>query len=108
MRHGRYLLGQGMAGAIYPHWRWPGRARVTLNRDGSALVEAGTHELGTRTYTVMQQIAADALGLPPQKVTVRIGDTRLPKSHPRIGSSTMSNATSSVKLASKAATVQAY
>ena len=103
MRHGRYLLGQGMAGAIYTHWRWPGSARVTLNQDGSALLEAGTHELGTGTYTVMQQIAADALGLPPQKVTVRIGDTRLPKSHPSIGSSTMSNAGSSVMMAAKAA-----
>jgi len=41
MRDGRYLIGQGVAGAIYTHWRWPAKARVTLNRDGSALVEAG-------------------------------------------------------------------
>ncbi|HEV2729583.1 MAG TPA: molybdopterin cofactor-binding domain-containing protein, partial [Terriglobales bacterium] len=103
MRHGPYLPGQGMAGAIYTHWRWPGCARVTLNRDGSALLEAGTHELGTGTYTVMQQVAADALGLSPEKVTVRIGDTKLPKSHPTIGSATMANAGSSVMLAAKAA-----
>ncbi|PYT24199.1 MAG: acylaldehyde oxidase [Acidobacteria bacterium] len=103
MRHGRYLLGQGMAGAIYTHWRWPGHARVTLNRDGSALVELGTHEIGTGTYTVMQQVAADALGLPSQKVTVRIGDTRLPQSHASIGSATMANAGASVMLAAKAA-----
>src|SRR6266853_1925045 len=103
MRRGRYHLGQGMAGAIYTHWRWPGHARVTLNRDGSALVELGTHEIGTGTYTVMQQVAADALGLPSQKVTVRIGDTRLPQSHASIGSATMANAGASVMLAAKAA-----
>jgi xanthine dehydrogenase YagR molybdenum-binding subunit len=103
MREGRYLIGQGMAGAIYTHWRWPAKARVTLNSDGSALVEAGTHELGTGTYTVMRQVAADALGLSPEKVTVRLGDTRLPYSHPSIGSSTMANAGASVMLAAKGA-----
>jgi xanthine dehydrogenase YagR molybdenum-binding subunit len=103
MRDGRYLIGQGMAGAIYTHWRWPANARVTLNNDGLALVETGTHELGTGTYTVMRQVAADALGLDPDKVTVRLGDTRLPYSHPAIGSSTMANAGASVLLAARAA-----
>ena len=103
MRDGRYLIGQGMAGAIYTHWRWPAKARVTLKGDGSALVEAGTHDLGTGTYTVMQQVAADALGLAPEKVTVRLGDTRLPASHASIGSATMANAGASVMLAAKAA-----
>ena len=103
MGDGRYLIGQGMAGAIYTHWRWPAKARVTLKRDGSALVETGTHELGAGTYTVMQQVAADTLGLAPEKVTVRLGDTRLPASHASIGSSTMANAGASVMLAAKAA-----
>jgi xanthine dehydrogenase YagR molybdenum-binding subunit len=103
MRDGRYLIGQGMAAAIYTHWRWPAQARVTLNRDGSALVEAGMHEIGGGTYTVMQQVAAEALGLPPEQVAVSLGDTRLPTSHPAIGSSTMANAGSSVLLAAKAA-----
>jgi xanthine dehydrogenase YagR molybdenum-binding subunit len=103
MRDGRWLIGQGMAGAIYTHWRWPAKARVTLNSDGSALVEAGTHDLGTGTYTVMRQVAADALGLPPEKVTVQLGDTRLPASHASIGSATMANAGASVLLAAKAA-----
>jgi len=103
MRDGRDLIGQGMAGAIYTHWRWPAKARVTLKRDGSAVVETGTHELGAGTYTVMQQVAADTLGLAPEKVTVRLGDTRLPASHASIGSSTMANAGASVMLAAKAA-----
>ena len=102
MRDGRYLIGQGMAAAWYTHWRWPAQARVTLNSDGSALVEAATHELGTGTYTVMRQVAADALGLHPDKVTVRLGDTRLPASHPSVGSATMANAGASVLLAARA------
>jgi xanthine dehydrogenase YagR molybdenum-binding subunit len=81
-----------MAGAIYTHWRWPAQARVTLRHDGSGLVEAGTHDLGTGTYTVLQQIAAGTLGLAPEKISVRIGDTRLPKSHGSIGSATLANA----------------
>ncbi len=103
MRDGRHLIGQGMAGAIYTHWRWPAKARVTLNSDGSALVEAGMHDIGTGTYTVMQQVAADALGLAPEKVTVQLGDTRLPESHASIGSATMANAGASVMLAAKTA-----
>src|SRR5438105_2120587 len=103
MRAGRYLIGQGMAAAIYTHWRWPAKARVTVNRDGSAVVEAGTHELGTGTYTVVQQVAADTLGLAPEKVRVRLGDTRLPASHASIGSATMANAGASVMLAAKTA-----
>ena len=103
MRDGRYLIGQGVAAAIYTHWRWPGKARVTLKADGSALVEAAAHDIGTGTYTIMAQVAADALGLEPDKVTVRLGDARLPESHPAIGSSTAANATAAVRLAARAA-----
>ena len=103
MRDERYLIGQGVAAAIYTHWRWPGKARVTINGGGSALVEAAAHDIGTGTYTVMAQVAADVLGLAPDKVTVRLGDTRLPESHPAIGSATVSNATAAVMLAARAA-----
>jgi xanthine dehydrogenase YagR molybdenum-binding subunit len=90
MRDGRYLIGQGVAAAIYTHWRWPGRARVPLLAGGSALVEAAAHDIGTGTYTVMAQVAADVLGLTLDRVTVHLGDTRLPESHPAIGSGSKS------------------
>jgi xanthine dehydrogenase YagR molybdenum-binding subunit len=102
MRDGRYLIGQGVAAAIYTHWRWPAKAHVTLRRDGSALVESGMHEIGCGTYTVMRQVAADALGLPSDKVDVHLGDTRLPVSHSATGSATMANAGASVLLAATA------
>jgi xanthine dehydrogenase YagR molybdenum-binding subunit len=103
MREGQYLIGQGVAAAIFTHWRWPGKARVTLARDGTALVETAAHDIGAGTYTVMAQVAGDALGLAPDRVTVRLGDTRLPESHPAIGSATMANAGASVLLAAQAA-----
>jgi xanthine dehydrogenase YagR molybdenum-binding subunit len=103
MRDGHYLIGQGVAAAVYTHWRWPAKARVRLSDDGTALVEAGMHDLGTGTYTVMRQVAADALGLPADKVTVRLGNTHLPESHAAIGSATMANAGAAVLLAAKAA-----
>src|SRR5258708_21639088 len=103
MRDGRYLIGQGVAAAIFTHWRWPGKARVTLNGDGSALVEAAAHDIGTGTYTVVAQVAAAALGLAADRVAVRLGDTRLPESHPAIGSATVANATAAVMLAAQAA-----
>ena len=107
MRDGRFLIGQGVAAAIYTHWRWPGKARVTLNADGSTLVEAAAHDIGTGTYTIMAQVAADVRGLAPDRVTVRLGDTRLPESHPAIGSATAANATAAVMLAAQAARAKA-
>jgi xanthine dehydrogenase YagR molybdenum-binding subunit len=103
MRDGHHLIGQGVAAAIYTHWRWPGKARVTLNGDGSALVEAAAHDIGTGTYTTVAQVTADALGLTPDLVMVRLGDTRLPESHPAIGSATAANATAAVLLAAQSA-----
>ena len=103
MREGRYLIGQGMAAAIYTHWRWPGKARVTLSGDDLALVEAAAHDIGTGAYTVMAQVAANTLGLVIERVTVRLGDTRLPELHAAIGSATTANATAAVMLAAKAA-----
>ena len=55
------------------------------------------------TYTAMRQVAAEALELQVEKVTVRLGDIRLPESHASIGSATMANAGASVMLAAKAA-----
>jgi enoyl-CoA hydratase/carnithine racemase len=57
------------------------------------------HEIGGGIYTVMQQVASDALGLSPEKVTEQLGDRRLPPSHPAIGSTTIANASASVLLA---------
>src|SRR5205823_9683131 len=79
MRDGRWLVGWGMATATYPARRRPSSAFVRVRADGSALVQAGTQDLGTGTYTVMTQLAADALGLPVDRVVFELGDTAFPE-----------------------------
>ena len=101
MRENGWLIGQGVAAAIYTHWRWPGTTRAVMRRDGVVLIESAMHEIGTGTCTVMAQVAADELGLPPERVSVVLGDTRLPRSHAAIGSATMANAGGSVMLAAR-------
>jgi xanthine dehydrogenase YagR molybdenum-binding subunit len=56
--------------------------------DGRAVVQAGTQDIGTGTYTVMTQIAADALALPVGDVRFELGDTALPETPPSVGSFT--------------------
>jgi xanthine dehydrogenase YagR molybdenum-binding subunit len=102
MRENGWLIGKGVAAAVYTHWRWPGTTRTVMRRDGTVTVESGMHDIGTGTYTVMAQVAADELGLSPERVIVVLGDTRLPRSHSAIGSATMANAGASVMLAARA------
>ncbi|MDB5101141.1 MAG: acylaldehyde oxidase [Cyanobacteria bacterium RYN_339] len=77
-RVGHRLVGWGMATATYPAMRSGATARVRLQADGSALVQIATHDLGTGTYTILTQMAADALGLPMGRVRTEIGDTDYP------------------------------
>jgi xanthine dehydrogenase YagR molybdenum-binding subunit len=79
MRDGRWRVGYGMATATYPANRSPADAMVRLLPDGSAIVRSATHDLGTGTYTVMSQVAADAIGIPVEKVRFELGDSRFPK-----------------------------
>jgi len=77
-RDGRWTIGFGMATTLYPAIRQACRARVRLNGDASLVVQCGTQDMGSGTYTALGQIAADALGIPMAKVTVELGDTWLP------------------------------
>jgi xanthine dehydrogenase YagR molybdenum-binding subunit len=101
-RQGNNLVGWGMATACYPTRRSESSAVAKLRADGTALVEAGTQDLGTGTYTIMTQIAADAIGLPPAKVTFRLGDTEFPETPVSGGSQTAASTGSAVKLAGQA------
>ena len=103
MRDGRFLVGMGVATAVYPVNHFPSSARVRIQQDGSAIAESSTHDLGTGTYTVLTQIAAETLGLPAERVQVIIGDTNLPKAMVSGGSSTVMSVGSSIQGASRAA-----
>ena len=88
MREGGKLVGYGMATAIYPVKQLPAAARITMRPDGTALVEAGTHEIGQGSLTALSQIAAEALGLPLDAVTLLWGDTDHTFGGMTVGSST--------------------
>ena len=103
MRDGHLLVGWGMASATYPAHRSPASARVRILPDGSALVQSGTHDLGTGTYTVMSQIAAEALGLPLAKVRFELGDTSLPVAPGAGGSQSVASVGPAVQAAALAA-----
>ena len=103
MRNGRMLVGWGMATSTYPTNRRPASARVRLLPDGTALVQSGSQDLGTGTYTVMAQVAADELGMPIARVRAELGDSRLPPAPGSGGSSTIASVMPAVQEAAAAA-----
>ncbi|GAB2902339.1 xanthine dehydrogenase family protein molybdopterin-binding subunit [Paraburkholderia jirisanensis] len=78
MRAGNTLIGLGMATATYPANRSEAAALARILPDGTAMVASGTQDIGTGTYTVMTQVAADALGFAPQNIRFALGDSTLP------------------------------
>jgi xanthine dehydrogenase YagR molybdenum-binding subunit len=99
MKDGNTLIGWGMASATYPVHRMQSSARATIKKDGSVLVQAGSQDIGTGTYTVMTQIAATALNVPMNKVRFESGDTNLPATPVSGGSTTVSSTGAAIKLA---------
>jgi xanthine dehydrogenase YagR molybdenum-binding subunit len=103
LRDGPWQVGCGMATATYPTHRMPAQALARYLADGSALVQSGSQDLGTGTYTVMTQVAADALGLAPQQVRFELGDSRMPPAPVSGGSMTAASVGSAVHVACEAA-----
>lgn len=103
MRHGELLMGWGMATATYPANRQAASASASIMPDGTAVVRSGSQDLGTGTYTVMTQIAADALGLPLEAVRFELGDTHQPAAPVSGGSQTVASVGPAVHAASMAA-----
>lgn len=75
---GQWLVGMGMAAAMRGNPMQPAKASVTLDRDGVVTIRTSMTDIGTGTYTILAQIAADMIGLPMDKVRVELGDTDLP------------------------------
>jgi xanthine dehydrogenase YagR molybdenum-binding subunit len=79
MRDGSELVGWGMATGVWEALQMECAARIVLTANGHAEVVCAFSDIGTGTYTIMAQVAADMLGLPLDNVTVRLGDSTLPK-----------------------------
>jgi xanthine dehydrogenase YagR molybdenum-binding subunit len=78
-REGEWRIGMGCASGSFPYVRMPGAAvRITLHRDGTALVACSAQDMGMGTATVQVQHAADRLGLPMEAVRFAMGDSDLP------------------------------
>ncbi|MGM9319969.1 xanthine dehydrogenase family protein molybdopterin-binding subunit [Deinococcus aquaticus] len=101
MKDGDTLIGWGMATAAYPVYASAATARARLHADGRVEVEAGSHDIGTGTYSILAQIAADALGTDLERVTVKLGDSRLPKNGYSGGSRTAGSVGSAVLAAAQ-------
>ncbi len=77
-REGRWLVGMGMAAAIRANVMMPSKCDVALDRDGLLTVKMAMTDIGTGSYTVLSQIAAEMLGLPMAKVRMQLGDSNFP------------------------------
>jgi xanthine dehydrogenase YagR molybdenum-binding subunit len=77
-REGRWLIGMGMAAATRGNPLQPSKASVRIDANGTATARMAMTDIGTGTYTIMTQIAAEMLGLPPDRVHVEMGDTDYP------------------------------
>ncbi|RZA24290.1 MAG: xanthine dehydrogenase family protein molybdopterin-binding subunit, partial [Proteobacteria bacterium] len=79
MKSGHHSIGWGMATGIWEAMQMYASASAKLHPDGHLEVSSATSDIGTGTYTIMTQIAADAMGLPLERVEFKLGDTKLPK-----------------------------
>ncbi|MGJ5178390.1 xanthine dehydrogenase family protein molybdopterin-binding subunit [Bradyrhizobium oligotrophicum] len=79
MRDGHELVGWGMASGAWEALQMPFATRIVMTANGHVEVASATSDIGTGTYTIMAQVAADMLGVPLDSITVKLGDSTLPK-----------------------------
>ncbi len=79
-REGPWLVGMGMAAGFRNNLVMPSAARVRLDAQGDVTVETDMTDIGTGSYTIIAQTAAEMMGVPLERVTVRLGDSSFPAS----------------------------
>lgn len=80
VRDGRWLIGLGVAAAFRNNLVMTSAARVRLDTRGTVVVETDMTDIGTGSYTIIAQTAAEMMGVPLDKVAVRLGDSSFPVS----------------------------
>jgi xanthine dehydrogenase YagR molybdenum-binding subunit len=101
MRDGGELMGWGMATGVWEALQMPVAARIVLTANGHAEVSCAASDIGTGTYTIMAQVAADTLGLPLENITVKLGDSTLPQAPVEGGSWMAASASHAVATTAK-------
>lgn len=80
VRDGRWLIGMGMAAGIRNNIVTKSAARIRLERNGRLTVETDMTDIGTGTYTILAQTAAEMMGVPLDRIDVTLGDSDFPAS----------------------------
>jgi xanthine dehydrogenase YagR molybdenum-binding subunit len=106
MKRDGLILGWGMAGASWLAARFAAEASIELRDDGTVRVAWGTQDIGTGTYTILAQLAAEKMGVPLSKVEVALGDTSLPEGPTSGGSMATASVIPAVYAAAKKAVDQ--
>lgn len=75
MRDGDEIIGYGMGACNWEAFQVPTEARVSLQANGTALVQCGVQDIGTGTYTIVAQTISELTGLPMDKVEVQLGNS---------------------------------
>jgi xanthine dehydrogenase YagR molybdenum-binding subunit len=96
VRDGRWLVGIGVAAAFRNNLLTKSAARVRLDKNGVVTVETDMTDIGTGSYTIIAQTAAEMMGVPVEKVVVRLGDSIFPVSAGSGGQWGGNNSTSGV------------
>lgn len=96
VREGDLVIGMGTAAALYHTARSESSASARINADGTVDVYTAASDIGPGTYTALGQVAADALGLPLNRIRVNLGDSRYPDAAGQYGSQLMASGGSSV------------
>lgn len=102
MREGRELVGWGCATGMWDAMFSKTSARARLTSNGHLEVASAASDIGTGTYTVMTQVAADTLGLSPDLITARLGDSDLPTAPVEGGSWMAASVGAAVQVACRA------
>ncbi len=102
MKEGRELVGWGVATGMWDAQFSKTAARARLSANGDLEVASATSDIGTGTYTVMTLVAADTLGIAPERITATLGDSDLPTAPVEGGSWAAASTGAAVQLACQA------
>ena len=102
MRDGKELVGWGCATGMWDAQFSKTSASAKLTANGNLEVACATSDIGTGSYTVMTLVAAETLGLPPEQITAKLGDSDLPTAPVEGGSWGAASTGAAVQLACQA------
>ncbi|MDT7951842.1 MAG: xanthine dehydrogenase family protein molybdopterin-binding subunit [Acetobacteraceae bacterium] len=74
-REGEWLIGIGVASAARSNLMHSSSSKVAIHKDGTVTVSSAMTDIGTGSYTILNQIASEMLGVPMERITVELGDT---------------------------------